>query len=137
MDLFLINCHLYVIYGQITFCAVNFDWNKILTCSFSCWTLWIQGYHPDCIELVNYGYSWNVGNMKNFKTRMTRNDQNSHSHTTHTYQLVVTHPLNLLQNVIGAGHVLTCGDVVPIGHVPQVSTPVQVSTQPTTGHVRA
>ena len=32
---------------------------------------------------------------------------------------------------------MTCADVVPIGHVPEVSTPVQVSTQPTTRHVGA
>ena len=39
--------------------------------------------------------------------------------------------------MLGVGHVLTCPDVVPIGDMPQVSTPVQVSTQPTTRHVRA
>ena len=39
--------------------------------------------------------------------------------------------------MLGVGHVLTCADVVPIGHVPQVSTPVEVSTQPTTRQVRA
>ena len=32
---------------------------------------------------------------------------------------------------------MTCADVVPIGHMAQVSTPVQVSTQPTKRHVRA
>ena len=39
--------------------------------------------------------------------------------------------------MLGVGHVLTCPDVVPIGDMSQVSTPVQVSTQPTTSHVRA
>ena len=34
MDLFLIYYDLYVIYDQITFFAVTFDWNEILTCSF-------------------------------------------------------------------------------------------------------
>ena len=32
---------------------------------------------------------------------------------------------------------LTCPDVVSIGCKPQVPTPAQVSTQPTTRHVRA
>ena len=42
MDLFRIYCDLYRIYGQNTFSAITFDWNKILTCSFFCWTLWVQ-----------------------------------------------------------------------------------------------
>ena len=65
MDLFRVYCDLYRIYGQNTFSAITFDWNKILTCSFFCWTLWVQGYHPDHTDLVNYGYSRNVGNLKN------------------------------------------------------------------------
>ena len=39
--------------------------------------------------------------------------------------------------MLGVGHVLTCADVVPIGDMPQVPTPVQASTQPTTRQVRA
>ena len=65
MGLFQIYCDLYRIYGQNTFSAITFDWNKILTCSFFCWTLWVQGYHPDHTDPVNYGYSQNVGNLKN------------------------------------------------------------------------
>ena len=38
---------------------------------------------------------------------------------------------------LGVGHVLTCPDVFPLGCKPQVPTPVQASTQPTTRHVRA
>ena len=67
---------------------------------------------------------------------MTANDKNTHSHTTHTYQLVLAHPLDLLKKVIVAGYVITSPDVVPIGKSPQVPTPVQVSTQPKTRHVR-
>ena len=85
MDLFSIYCDLYEIYDQITFFAVTFDWNEILTCSFFCWTLWVQGYHPDHTDLVNYGYSRNIENLKNFQARMTLNDKNNHSYTTHTY----------------------------------------------------
>ena len=65
MDLFWIYCDLYRIYGQNTFSAITFDWNKILTCSFFCWTLWVQGYHPDRTDPVNYGFSRNVGNLRN------------------------------------------------------------------------
>ena len=122
-----------MIYGQNTLLAITFDLNEILTCIYFCWTLWVRA-------MVNYSYSRNTGNIKNFQgifDQNDNNDKNNHSHTTHTYQLVVAHPLDLLKKVTGAGHVLTCTDVVPIGHVPQVSIPVQVSTQPTTGHVRA
>ena len=66
MDLFLIYYDLYVIYDQITFINVTFDWNEILTSSFFCWTLWIQRYHPDYTDLVNFGYSRNIGNLGNF-----------------------------------------------------------------------
>ena len=52
-----------VIYDQITFIAVTFHYNEILTCIFFCWTLWIQGYHSDHTDLVNYGYSQNIGNL--------------------------------------------------------------------------
>ena len=34
MDLFRVYYDLYRIYGQNTFSAITFDWNKILTCSF-------------------------------------------------------------------------------------------------------
>ena len=65
MDLFWIYYDLYRIYGQNTFSAITFDLNKISTCSFFCWTLWIQSYHADCTDPVNYSYSRNVGNLKN------------------------------------------------------------------------
>ena len=42
----------------------------------------------------------------------------------------------LHKNCLGVGHVLTRSDMVPIGCKPQVPTPVQASTQPTTRHVR-
>ena len=34
MDLFQVYYDLYKIYGQNTFSAITFDWNKILTCGF-------------------------------------------------------------------------------------------------------
>ena len=44
---------LYRIYAQNTFSAITFDWNEILTCSFFCWTLWVQGYHRTAqIQLI-------------------------------------------------------------------------------------
>ena len=59
MDLFWIYCNLYRIYAQDTFSAITFDSNEILTCSFF---IGLCGFRT---ITVNYGYSRNVGNLRN------------------------------------------------------------------------
>ena len=53
------------LWPKYIFCH-NFWLEQDINMQFFCWTLWVQGYHPDHTDPVNYGYSRNVGNIKNF-----------------------------------------------------------------------